>query len=349
MKKCKFNLAGLLLVILIVPDVCWPQMGGPALVKVSEAALKDISPVTLVAGTVVSRNDARLSAEVTGRLVAVVDVGTEVAQGEAVAEIEDTVLRLQYTELLAQVTRAQAKLRFLENEEKRFSQLAESNLAAATKLEQTSSDRDVARGDLAIANARLEQISDQLARTRILAPYGGIVVERLMTPGERVDEGSKVVRLVDQENLEIIARAPLDYFQFVQKGQLLDVRAGSVSSTAEVRTVVAVGNENTHQFELRLDLRGEPFPVGQTLRVSIPTSISRQVLAVPRDALVLRPEGQSVFIIDSDNKAQQVKVTVGTGRGEYIEVLGDISAGDRVVIRGNERLQPGQDVSVSDG
>ena len=349
MKMTNRKISGLVLPLLLLPGLCWPQMGGPALVKIAIASVKDMASVTMVPGTVVSRNDARLSAEVTGRLILVADVGTEVVKGEPVAEIEDTTLKLQHTELQALVSRAEAKLLFLENEEKRFTQLAESNLAAATQLEQTRSDRDVARGDLAVARARLEQNQDQLARTRISAPYAGIVVERLMTPGERVEEGSKVVRLVDQHNLEVIARAALEYFRFVERGQLLDIRTGSQQAFGIVRTVVAVGDENTHQFELRLDIEGNPFEIGQTLRISIPTSGFREVLTVPRDALVLRPEGQSVFVVDANNQARQVRVTVGVGQGDHIEILGAVSPGDKVVIRGNERLQPGQAVEVMDG
>jgi hypothetical protein len=130
---------------------------------------------------------------------------------------------------------------------------------------------------------------------------------------------------------------------------LLAISAAGQAALAEVRTVVAVGDENTHQFELRLDLEGAPFPVGQTLRVAVPTSDSRAVLTVPRDALVLRPEGHMVFVVDAENQARQVSVTVGNGQGDDIEVVGEISAGDRVVIRGNERLQPGQAVTVMDG
>ena len=99
---------------------------------------------------------------------------------------------------------------------------------------------------------------------------------------------------------------------------------------------------------MRLDLDGQPFPVGQTLRVSVPTSGARQALTVPRDALVLRPGGQSVFVVDANNEARQVNVEVGVGQGEDIEVRGSIAAGDRVVIRGNERLQPGQAVNIMD-
>jgi RND family efflux transporter MFP subunit len=319
----------------------------PALVKVAVAEQQALAPVTLVAGTVASRHDANLSAEVEGRLVDVADVGTRVKRGDDLAKIEDTTLRLRQDELRAEITRAEARLKFLESEEQRFTRLAESNLAARTQLEQTRSDRDVARGDLMVARSRLAQNQDQLERTAIKAPFDGVVVERLMTPGERVSEGSDVVRLVDQEHLEVIARAPLENYPYVKEGMTLEVRAGNAISNGVVRTVVAVGDENTHQFEIRLDLAGSPFPVGQTLRVAVPVSGVKEVLAVPRDALVLRPEGITVFVIDSNDQAQQVNVTTGIGAGDKIEIFGAVSPGDRVVIRGNERLQPGQQVNVS--
>jgi RND family efflux transporter MFP subunit len=339
----------LLCALACLPAAATAQMGGPALVRVASASLKDVAPQTLVPGTVVSRNDARLSAEVDGRLTMVADVGTRVVTGDPVAIIEDTTLQLLNAELKAQVTRAEARLRFLESEEQRFARLAESNLAAANQMEQTRSDRDVARGDLEVAKARLEQNEDQLARTVIRSPFDGVVVERLMTPGERVSDGGNVVRVVDPNHLEVIARAPLEYFAYVSPGQSISVRLGEQSAPARVRTVVAVGDENTHQFELRLDLEGSPFPVGTTLRVPIPTSMARQALTVPRDALVLRPEGQSVFVVNGDNEVRKVSVTLGVGQGPDIEVAGELAPGDRVVVRGNERLQPGQAVNIIDG
>jgi RND family efflux transporter MFP subunit len=337
--------ASLLLMTLLQPACLFAQGDDPQ-VKIAIASMERLSPVTLVPGTVISRNDAELSAEVEGRLVDVADVGDEVVAGDTLATIEDLSLRLLNRELQAEITRAEARLRFLEGELKRFARLAESNLAAATQLDQTRSDRDVAQGDLEVARSRLAQNEDQLRRTRIAAPFNGVVVERLMSPGERVTEGSAVVRLVDQNDLEVIARAPLDYYSFVAKGMQLELRSKRQTGLGQVRTVVAVGDENTHLFELRLDLEGRPFPVGQTLRVGIPTSETKEVLAVPRDALVLRPEGLSIFKIDSANEAQQVFVQTGVGSGDHIEVRGDVSAGDRVVIRGNERLQPGQVVEI---
>jgi RND family efflux transporter MFP subunit len=126
-----------------------------------------------------------------------------------VARVEDETLRLLNQELQAEIRRAEARLEFLANEVRRFATLAETNLASANQLEQARSEQAVAQGDLDVARARLAQNNDQLARTRILAPFDGVVVERMMRPGERVADGGVVVRLVNQERLEVVARAPL--------------------------------------------------------------------------------------------------------------------------------------------
>lgn len=344
------GLIGLLAMGLIIQPAALAQGGARAAnVRVALASIQSIAPDTIVPGTVVSRSDARLAAEVTGRLMEVAEVGTPANMGDVIARIEDTIITLRKEELLAEVQRAEARLKFLESEEGRYMKLANSNLAAATKLEETRSDRDVSRGDLNVAKSRLAQIEDQLSRTAIRAPFNGIVVERLQMPGERVDIGENVVRMVNQQHLEVIARAPLEYYSFVKPGQELAIRTGNVITSGTVRTVVAVGSENTHLFELRLDIEGNSFPVGQTLRVSVPTSNVREALVVPRDALVLRPGGITVFVVDNDQNAKQVMVTTGIGSGDQIEVIGELSDGDTVIVRGNERLRPGQAVSVMEG
>ncbi len=147
---------------------------GPANVRVARASLQSLAPMTRVPGTVVSRNDARLAAEVTGRLLEVADVGTAVASGDVVARIEDTTIRLRRDELLAEVDRAQARLKYLESEEKRYVKLAESNLAAATKLEENLSNRDVSRGDLRVAKSRLAQI-EGTEEVHLHAAPGGLL------------------------------------------------------------------------------------------------------------------------------------------------------------------------------
>jgi RND family efflux transporter MFP subunit len=113
-----------------------------------------------------------------------------------------------------------------------------------------------------------------------------------------------------------------------------------------IRTVVPVGDERSRQLEVRVELPEATWMIGSAVRVALPTSTARQVVAVPRDALVLRRESTFIFKVDPDGAAQRVEVETGVGRGELIEVRGDVAAGDQVVVRGGERLRPGQPVRV---
>ncbi|MEM9301417.1 MAG: efflux RND transporter periplasmic adaptor subunit [Pseudomonadota bacterium] len=335
------------ILLLVVPMLAYGQPGdAPAPVRVAEAREMMMTTTILVPGTVVSRNDARIAAEVAGRLTMVADVGTAVAAGDVVARVEDTPLQLRVAELKAQVAREQARLRFLSREEERLASLAERNVAARNQLDETRSDRDVAANELAVARARFAQLEDQLQRTALRAPWDGTVVERLSRQGEHVTAGTVVARLVAPARLEVVTRGPLDVIGFIAPGDAVQLRAGATPLVGTVRTVVAVGDENTHLFEARIDLEGAAAPVGQPARVTLPASSPRTVLAVPRDALVLRPEGIAVFVVEAEGTARRVSVETGLAMGEFIEIVGDLAAGDRVIIRGNERLRPGQKVSI---
>ncbi|MDG1168163.1 MAG: efflux RND transporter periplasmic adaptor subunit, partial [Sulfitobacter sp.] len=82
------------------------------------------------------------------------------------------------------------------------------------------------------------------------------------------------------------------------------------------------------------------------LTVQVPVGAARDVLSVPKDALVQARGGWSVFVAEQD-KAQPRPVTLGVPLGDRYEVLDGLQEGDLVVVRGNERLRPGQDIAAS--
>ncbi|RLA28076.1 MAG: efflux RND transporter periplasmic adaptor subunit, partial [Gammaproteobacteria bacterium] len=145
-----------------------------------------------------------------------------------------------------------------------------------------------------------------------------------------------------------IARAPLNAVNFVQEGDVLELHNDYGDGEGSIRTIVPFGNPQSHMFEVRLNVDPEIWTVGESVRLSMPTAMTKEVLAVPRDALVLRREGAFVFRINSDDTAEQVNVMTGLGAGSLIEVIGDLRSGDRVVIRGAERLQDGMAVDVGE-
>ncbi len=326
------------------------QGGGmpPALVEVAEVVETSLAPVTWVAGTVVSRSDAQLSAEQQGRILEVLDVGSVVQEGDVIARIDDRPLALRVAELEAEVIRTEARLAYLESEYQRQQELSQRQLTSATLLEQTRSDQRVADSELKVAQSRLDQARDDLERTQLKAPFDGVVVERMVQIGERVSEGTVVIRLKDPNNLEVIARPPLSFLPFVEPGQYIQVDSAHSQGNWPVRTVVSLGNEATHVFELRLDVEADQFASGETLRVAVPIAAREQVVAVPRDALVLRGDGVSVYVVNSDQTVRRIPVTTGVGDHYYVGVSGELWPGEMVITRGNERLQPGQSVQVNE-
>lgn len=305
-----------------------------------------MAPTVWVAGSVVSRNDARIAAEVEGRVEWIAEVGTQVKQGQDVARLNDVQLGLQSEESQAEVTSVNARLRFLEQEVVRLNRLAQENNAARTQLEQTVADRDIAKSDLVSAQARLNQVKDRMKRSVVQAPFSGVVVQRLIQLGEWVDSGDQVVRLVDTSMLEIQAMVPLTSLSYLIVGDEVTLQQDAATIRGRVRSLVAVGDIQSRLLDMRIDFSEAPWPAGQTVRVSIPTSLPRTVLAVPRDALVLRRGSEAVFRMVGDDSAEQVEIKTGIAQGEWIEVIGDIHAGDRVITRGGERLRPGQKVSI---
>jgi RND family efflux transporter MFP subunit len=337
----------LLLCLLLLPaTVAAQDSPAPAAVRVAEARMMNLAPSIQVPGTVVSRNDARLAAEVDGRLTWIADVGTAVKAGEPVARIDDAELLLLRDEFRGMLASQQNRRDFLEREAERLRRLAAEHVAAKNQLDQVETDLLAADSDIVVARARLGQIELRLERTRLRAPFDGVVTERLRTPGEHTRAGDEIVRLVDPDNLEVVARAPLSSLAFVQPGAELEFYSQWNRGGGTILTLVPFGDSRSHMFELRLSVGSPPWRVGENVRLLVPSGSPTEVLAVPRDALVLRREGASVFRINAEGVAERIEVLPGVGTGDMVAVSGQITPGDQVVVRGAERLRAGQAVNI---
>ena len=103
----------------------------------------------------------------------------------------------------------------------------------------------------------------------------------------------------------------------------------------------------SQSFELRIDMpEKSDWVIGQLISAAIPMNTSTQSLVVPRDALILRREGAYVFRINNGGRAEKIPVETGDTSGDLMAVVGDLQAGDRVVIRGAETLSDGRRVTV---
>lgn len=324
--------------------------GSNAQVEVVEAKRLLMAPQTWVTGTVSSRQEARLAAEVTGKVVLVKAVGTRVKENGVVARIDPTVSRLKVEELQSQVQESRTRLSFLKDEIQDHKLLAAQNKISQTRLDELRADREVARNELRVARERLKRAREDLRRYVIRSPFAGVVAEHLLGRGERAAVGDDVVRVIDAHALEVQARVPSVARDYVHEGMPLTLSIDGREISALVSALMATDDGG---LGLRISLENAGWVVGHTVRVVLPTGKSEIVLAVPRDALLHRADVTYVFRINADNRAQRVAVKPGVTNGALVGVSSGehdaLSAGDRVVIRGAEHLQSGSTVKILDG
>ena len=318
----------------------------PAQVQVTEARYVELAPSIWIAGTVISRYDSRLSSEVEGRIDSLLEVGDMVDKGEVVASVDGTTIRMQLEEARAEIAPIEAKLNFFKSEVARLDKLAKQNNAAKNRLDEVISDRDEMRGELGMKKARLTRARDTLKRTEILAPFAGVIAERFKEEGEWAKVGDELLRLVNTEAKEIQGRIQQESASFINQGDAIEMTDGSNKTMATVKTLVPVGDAVSRLYEIRLDFQETEWMAGHAVRIKIPTAKPLNVLVVPRDALVIRENVIKVFRILEDNTAEVAFVKTGIASENLIEVIGDINEGDRIVIRGNERLRPQQQVNI---
>ncbi len=320
----------------------------PAPVRVAEAIATRMTAQTWAPGTVVSRADARIAAEGAGQLTWVAEVGDIVRRGAPVARIDRSSLAIQLKNDEAQIKRLEAALTLADQQLARSRRLAAEQIVAANALEQAEAQRETASQNLAAAHLAREQTQFRISRLTVRAPFAGRVVERYQQAGSYASVGLDVVRLVNVEDLEVSARAPLSVEPFLVEGLEVVVEGDGRRGTGRVSRIVRVGDERSRMFELRVAVDGRDWLVGGAVKVALPSSAPRDVVAVPRDALVLRSDAIYVFRVLDGDTVERVAVETGVGNGDLIEVSSEVNPGDRIVVRGGERLRPGQAVAVDE-
>ena len=316
-----------------------------------------------VTGTVTSPRTAVLSTAVAGIVAELtIDEGDRVETGDVLLRLDAELAQLALERALAAVKQreiavADARRRFVEAEE-----VGTQRGIARTQIE--SLRAEVASNEAALAASRAAAREQQaiVERNTLKAPFAGVISERYAELGEWVNPGDGLFELVATENLRFDFRVGQDNYAALSPETPVDITLDASPDRAipgYVDAIVPVKNPSARTFLVRVRANTEDtgnallITPGMSARGTLNIDTGRSGVAVSRDAILRFPDGRvTVWVVDPGGDLPVVReqlVQTGSEFDGVVEITSGLADGDVVVVRGNEMLQEGQEVSIVNG
>lgn len=336
----------------------------PASVRVASAGRKPFQPQREIIGRLIEVHKVTVASEVTGKIIAMpVEEGTRVVANETVlAKIDDVWSQLARQRIQAQMESASVMLRFERDELERFEQLNSEEAITQSELEKKRATVEELEATLRESQTAIQEEDERIARSIIRAPFDGVVVAKHVELGGHVTVGTSIVEIVTGGTVDAQLMVPESVVNLLQVGQELSIEIDPLGEevTGKVASVTPYGPMASRTFpvRIRLDDQGGKLKVGMSVTASIPMGAEHEALVVSRDAVLIRPDGATVWVVLSGDgsagpSVQPVPVTVNARMGDEYSVDPETDRGREllidgatVVIEGAERLKPGQTIGI---
>ena len=330
----------------------WSQDKGmqppPASVSVAKVETGMVAPEAEFIGTVYYQEVSNVASELSG-LAQVVkfEEGQRVKRAQPLVELGSALLRKNLQATLLNHEQVLSELEIARIELSRKEKLFKKKSIAEQSYDQDRF-RVVGLEKRAAALAtQVERIELELKKKTIRAPYGGVVVKRLVDRGEWISEGEEVAVVAKDDVVDIVVEVPERFIQYVKPGLPARALINGNEIPGKIYTIVPRGDIATRTFPVKIRSPNKYSLIeGMSARVVLPTGSRRQSLVVPRDAVVSM-FGQNVIFTVENAKAgmRPVNILGYDGLIVGVEARG-LKEGMLVVVDGNERLRDGQAVVV---
>jgi len=323
----------------------------PQAVELDEVLLETTKETYSVIGRIAALQAGPLAARVSGAVEAVnVNVGDRVTKGSVVARLATSRLQAERQRIAAQVVRHRTMVKNAEREFKRMGKLSKSAAFSRARFEDQEGLVVERKAQLAEFSASLKKLDIDIFNARIKAPYDAVVIEKHVEVGGYVNVGARVVSLLNDKAVEVEAEIPSFRVVGLHLGTMATILVdGGKKYPAKVRSIVPSENMRTRTRPIRLVVEfaqdATKMADNQSVTVELPLTNGNQILTVHKDAVLRRANGNIVFVVKGTSATMR-NVRLGRGVGNKFQVLKGLKAGEKVVIRGNERLGAGGLVKI---
>ena len=352
----------LFLFVFLVPSAVISQQRASA-VDIDKVISEPLLQTMPVIGRFVAKESGIVATRIAERVLKMqVQVGDRVEKGDVLVELASDRLDGQIQILKADLIRMESQLakeiannRKMKQTHKRILALRSSSAFRKDREEDSERDLEIskemvtrAKADILQSKGKLKMGKIALQDANIKAPYPGVVLKRHTLPGNYVRVGDPIITLLNDTDLEIEADVPS--IRALDLKPDTNVKANlqnGLSFNAVIRAIIPQENSQTRAVAVRLTAKDGPFKQGiagnQSVKLKLPIGDNANVVTVHKDAVLIK-NGKKIVFVFKKGIANMQTTKLGRAIGNRFEVLAGLQPGDLVVVRGNERLRPGEPI-----
>jgi RND family efflux transporter MFP subunit len=328
----------------------------PMKVGVVTVSKGNIEQVLDVSGTLSFIANTTVSSEVSAQVVSIeVADGQMVQAGQLLLVFDDTKIRETANQALANLQKDEATLAFNKTEWEKNLELLKTRSISQTQYDQKVAAYQNALAQVEADKAVLAKANQDLSKTKVLAPIPGVLSNRYVEKGDWVSEGGKLFQISDFSRVYLEAFltdldvGKLNVHRIITEGVDADLTVDSYPGKVfrgRLTYIQPVANQG-RLFQIRIYLDNPDMKLlqGMFARGRTVVKVIPDVARVPMEGLleqVRENDNNTVFLVDSENKASLTRIKIGQTDHRYAQAVEGLKPGDVVVVQGKEILSSGQ-------
>ena len=344
--------------------------------QIVQVRLDDKPGSVPLGGTVVSRNETSLKAQMPGRVVFIAgEEGTKLEPNQVIVALDDEGLLAKRKSALAQLDRALSAVRaariqytdtiyndgvqtrggmglpsmfdhmFTKNAGDMMG-VGDPDMDRYAQIQAARSAAEQADAAVVQAQAALDEIETMLRDKQTLSPGNVVILEKYIELGDSVMPGQPLVKVGDVSKLQVRVNLPSGMIKSIKKGMKLPVTLGTNGTViqGEVERIYPSADPVSHTVTVKISIPSNaPAAPGMYVTVSIPEAGKggRALPVIPARAVVWRGSQSAIFVVNKENRTEMRMVRVGKNRGGLVKVLSGLRPGERVIANPTPTLTSG--------
>jgi membrane fusion protein, multidrug efflux system len=307
----------------------------PTPVEAATATTQTVQDKFDAVGTIEADQAISIVSEIDAAVVSLpFEEGTAVKAGQLIAQLDDS-------QLAAEVSRTDALRAQCKASYDRVKAIVDQGAGSQQDLDDASAALKVAEANLALAQARI-------AKTRIVAPFDGIVGVRYVSVGTFMRMGQAITELANTYNLRVSFSAPENFLSQLNRGAEVTISTTSYPNQVKGKIIAIepVIDANTRNVRLvaRIPNPQQRLRPGMSANISAILSERPNAITIPSEAVFASGNQSFVFVIKPDSTVARAGVELGTRMPDAVEVVAGLLPGTLIVKAGHQKLYDGAKV-----